>query len=82
MKAKRALIAIALYAGWAMAGLLGAVILTFLFAFIYDPHGRGPVGEGLLFVQVFVLLAIVGLTLGFIRASVSWRKLGDQEKPS
>jgi hypothetical protein len=73
MKAN-ALIAVAVYAGWAVAGLSGAVILTFLFASIYDPHASGPVGEGLLFLFVFVLLAFVGLTLGFVRASVSWRR--------
>jgi hypothetical protein len=78
VQAKRVLVAITLYAGWLLAGLLGAVVLTFLFACAYDPHGNGPVGEGLIFLFVLALLTPVGLTLGYLRASVIWRKRNAQ----
>lgn len=66
--------AILLYMGWTMAGALAAIVLTFLVACAIDPHGNGPVGEGLLFLAAFVLLLPIGIVAGCIRASVVWRK--------
>jgi len=63
-----------LYAGWVIAGMLTAVLLTLSIAFAVDPHGTSPIGEGLLFLAAFLLLLPIGILLGYLRASEVWRK--------
>lgn len=74
MRVKHALVGVALYLCWIAAGILTAMLLTFLVACIIDPHGTGPVGEGLLFVAAFAVFLPIGITLGCLRASAIWHK--------
>lgn len=86
MRIKRTLLAAAVYAGGLLAGLLVALTIPFtitlLFAFAYDPHGTGPVGEGLLFLAVFFLSLVVGLPIGFICAGQVWYNYGPNKSPT
>ena len=78
-QAKRILFAVALYTGWILAGAVGAIVLTLLLAFAYDPRGEGPVGNGMLFMLVFGFLFIVGIILGYLYADSIWRRRNLQE---
>ena len=71
---KRAFKALALYTGWQAVGVLGAILGTGLFALMYDPHGDGPVGEGLIFVFVLGFLLFLGMIAAYIRASTVWNR--------
>lgn len=59
---------------WILAALLAALLVTFLVAFVIDPHGTGPVGEGLVFLAVFVATLGAGAVFGLIRIDNYVRK--------
>ena len=74
MTLKRLLVKVALWVGWLLAGIAGALVLMFVFAHAIDPTGDGPIGEGLIFVPVFAFLLLSGIALGSWRAWVTTRK--------
>jgi hypothetical protein len=74
MRTKRALLVLALYAGWVLAGVFGAFALASAYAFAVDPHGDGPIGEGFGTAILLFCLIPVGMVAGYLRADLVRRK--------
>lgn len=72
MSAKTVLSAVTLYAGFLLAGLLDAILITLMFAGVNDPYGSGTSGDGILYMLIFQAALGVGWAFAIMRAGDCW----------
>jgi hypothetical protein len=65
---QRILVALALYVGLIIAGMVVATGLTLAIAAMMLPKGSGAPGDGILLLPIWMLLLLVGICLGVVGA--------------